>query len=159
MGGPGSGRLRKIHNRRELVEDAYILDASALMRAEIFKRGRRMTVVWDPETKKLGPTGFRVELDVNCQNYDPSVVLRYRSPTEGRQPVATRVLLTTTVPYGGGVRWWFQCPGKACLRRSEKLYLPPNEHFFCCRHCHRLVYQSQMIHTMLPMTKSWHGWE
>src|SRR5947207_2560988 len=113
MGGPGSGRHRVIHNRRGLVEDAYILDASELIRAGILKPGQKLTTVWEPQTKTRARTGFRINVEVDCNGCNrwdshPSVVLRYLSPTGGK-PITTRILLTTTVPFGGGVRWWFRC--------------------------------------------------
>jgi hypothetical protein len=48
--------------------------------------------------------------------------------------------LATTLPRGGGLRWWFFCP---CGMRTAKLYLPPNDWVFRCRVCHDLVYESQ----------------
>ena len=48
-----------------------------------------------------------------------------------------RVGLTTTPLPWGGDRWWFVCPltvnGRKCLRRCEKLYLPPGGRYFGCR--------------------------
>jgi hypothetical protein len=56
------------------------------------------------------------------------------------------VRLLTTQPNFGGVRWWFSCPhladGKECGRRVGKLYRPPGERYFACRHCLDLAYES-----------------
>src|SRR6185369_10508511 len=61
--------------------------------------------------------------------------------------VGLTVRLVTTQPNYGGVRWWFVCPlttrGQACNRRVMKLYLPPNGHYFGCRHCYDLTYRSR----------------
>ena len=61
-----------------------------------------------------------------------------------------RVCLTTTRPRFGGLRWWFVCPltkaGRPCTRRVGKLYLPPGGHYFGCRHCHDLTYESVQQH-------------
>ena len=52
----------------------------------------------------------------------------------------------TTQPHFGGLRWWFSCPriinGKACGRRVGKLYRPPGDRDFACRHCLDLTYES-----------------
>jgi hypothetical protein len=62
------------------------------------------------------------------------------------QPIEQEILLQTTLPRFGGVRWWFSCPmapkdGRRCNRRVARLYLPPGG-TLGCRTCHRLVYGS-----------------
>lgn len=46
----------------------------------------------------------------------------------------------------GGVRPWFRCPGvvngEECNRRVGKLYCPPGQDLFVCRHCYDLGYTS-----------------
>jgi hypothetical protein len=46
----------------------------------------------------------------------------------------------------GGSRPYFICPGivnnLSCRRRVTKIYLPPRENLFLCRHCYRLTYYS-----------------
>ena len=42
----------------------------------------------------------------------------------------------------GGTRPWFQCPNTGCSERVGKLYLPPGEEMFLCRHCHDFGYTS-----------------
>jgi hypothetical protein len=53
--------------------------------------------------------------------------------------------LATTPQHYGGVRWWFRCPlvvdAEACAQRVRKLYLPPGEKYFGCRHCYTLTYE------------------
>ena len=56
------------------------------------------------------------------------------------------VPLVTTRPHYGGLRWWFRCPNTKCGRRVGKLYMPPGEPLFLCRHCHDLAYQSSQEH-------------
>jgi len=45
-------------------------------------------------------------------------------------------------------RYFLLCPGLAdpCDRRVGKLYLPPGEGRFACRHCHNLTYRSSKEH-------------
>src|SRR6266571_275659 len=59
-------------------------------------------------------------------------------------PVETSIALTTTPLHYGGVRWWLQCPGQACTKRAQTLYLPLEEGArFGCTRCHRLTYSSR----------------
>lgn len=49
----------------------------------------------------------------------------------------------------GGFRPWFRCPGMvdgyACNQRVEKLYRPPRNTHFLCRHCHNITYRSSNV--------------
>ncbi|MCP4257545.1 MAG: hypothetical protein GY774_08480 [Planctomycetes bacterium] len=58
-----------------------------------------------------------------------------------------KIQLTTTSCYYGGVRYWFICPlsrnGVYCGRRVAKLYKAPGTHYFACRHCYNLSYDSR----------------
>ena len=55
-------------------------------------------------------------------------------------------IVTTPCNYGGR-RYWFECSvynqGKYCGRRVAKLYLGSGSHFFACRHCYNLSYESR----------------
>jgi hypothetical protein len=53
------------------------------------------------------------------------------------------VPITTVRPYLGGKRFWFLC---GCGRRAGRLYLPPGQRVFLCRHCHWLTYRSTREH-------------
>jgi hypothetical protein len=56
------------------------------------------------------------------------------------------IRLQTTRPCFGGLRWWFTCPllrlRESCNQRLSKLYLPPCGHYYSCRYCYDLTYQS-----------------
>jgi len=58
-----------------------------------------------------------------------------------------KVALTTTRCNFGGVRYWFICPlsrnGVYCGRRVGMLYSPPGSHYYGCRHCFDLSYESR----------------
>ncbi len=60
------------------------------------------------------------------------------------------IRLETTPLHFGGHRWWGICPlvvnNVPCNRRVGKLYLPPGDRYFGCRHCHRLTYRSAQEH-------------
>ena len=58
-----------------------------------------------------------------------------------------KISLTTTPCNYGGVRYWFICPlnksGVYCGRRTGTLYLASGGHYFGCRHCYDLSYDSR----------------
>jgi len=66
--------------------------------------------------------------------------------TKHQESLDYSIRVTTTQPRFGGLRWWFLCPlitnGVPCGRRVGKLYLPAQDRYFGCRHCHRLTYTS-----------------
>jgi hypothetical protein len=49
----------------------------------------------------------------------------------------------TVRPHLGGKRFWFVC---GCGRRIGRLYLPPGQRAFRCRHCNSLTYRSAQTH-------------
>jgi len=51
--------------------------------------------------------------------------------------------VTTVRPHLGGVRFWFLC---GCGKSVGRLYLPPGQRAFRCRHCHNLTYESAQTH-------------
>jgi len=70
------------------------------------------------------------------------------------------VILTTTPCHFGGIRYWFRCPllkpdGTPCNRRVAKLYLPPFQSHFGCRHCHDLTYTSRQMRMTGWMKRMW----
>jgi hypothetical protein len=78
-----------------------------------------------------------VRIDSDRERH-PSVVLAYRDEAKGA--VAAVIELDKTIPFFGGVRWWFVCP--SCKRRAAKLYIPMRHDSFLCRRCHGLTYQT-----------------
>ena len=60
----------------------------------------------------------------------------------GRERVEQHVTVEPTACNFGGQRYWFRCPVAGCARRVAKLYLGEQGRF-ACRHCCRLVYESQ----------------
>ncbi len=58
----------------------------------------------------------------------------------------SKVGVTSTPCRFGNQRWWFICPSSACGRRVAKLYFPPGENQYLCRHCHGLSYEARQKH-------------
>jgi hypothetical protein len=150
MGGAGSGN--RYHwwrgDKKTVVEECLDLDANRWMREGILKEGVSRYGSW--EWIYRGGKGFTVHYEV--KTLDPAqyfVRLSYSwvwTATKQQESVAYYVHLTTTRPRFGGLRWWFICSllvnGLACSRRVGKLYLPPSECYFGCRHCYDLSYTS-----------------
>lgn len=133
MGGPGSGR--GWYSKKRLVEDCVILGVNEWMKMGVLKKGILLSSQWQPED--FTTNGFFVDFEVDCTDMSgPSVFLSFfiRSTTRRAQH---RVCLTTTTPYGGGLRWWFLCPSVhqrvICDKRVARLYLPIGETVFGCR--------------------------
>ena len=91
------------------------------------------------------PDGHVCSIDYEANTTDladPYLRVMYTLPSK-HETFDYRVRLTTTRPQFGGLRWWFICPlikaGKACGRRVGKLFSPPGERYFGCRHCYDLT--------------------
>ncbi len=77
-----------------------------------------------------GPTGLELYLRRQCVRLNVVV-----------EPQL--IPIGTVRPHLGGKRFWFQCD---CGRRVGRLYLPPGQRGFRCRHCHSLTYRSAQTH-------------
>ena len=142
MGGYGSTRWNW-HTKKTQVEECRKFDIKSFRPYLIPGRsGRWVWSIGDEERASISyqilgthkPGGIKLRYTItkwNKEKLDLDYVVR---------------LTTTTLPWGG-VRYWFVCPltvnGKACGRRVGVLYLPPGaNHYFGCRHCYDLTYQS-----------------
>jgi hypothetical protein len=68
--------------------------------------------------------------------------------TEEKHKIKHKYPILTTPCNYGGARYWFECSvyhqGVYCGRKVAKLYIGNGSHYFACRHCYNLAYQSQM---------------
>jgi len=137
---------RERWTNRLTVEDCLCLDVAAMQRDGVFAGpvGDRWKTMW---INAYGSADSILNYSV-IQNAFFGLMLRLDSEViiqnssvrlAGEQLVRT----TTTRPHLGGVRFWFRC---VCGRRVGKFYLPPAGHFFRCRHCYNLTYQSAQTH-------------
>jgi len=144
MGGYGSTRWRT-HYKKRLVEGCYSIDILDFERKGILnKPGYLGYNIWyDKRTgKEIASIGIEVELR---QDGVYVLYLKYNVSNDyGQEKIGIPVYMCTSRTYFGGTRKWFICPitinGKWCGRRVRKLYLPQDEKYFGCRHCHRLTY-------------------
>jgi hypothetical protein len=146
MGGAGSGRWAW-HDKKTTVEECLPLDVTKLVRDGLIDCSPGVgSLVWTSSRtgERTASAGYRREL------IGDTVIFRLLYTVTGRggerHEVDEAVVLQTTSPPIGGVRWWFTCPllvrGRPCGRRVGKLYLPPGRRYFGCRHCHDLTYES-----------------
>ena len=94
---------------------------------------------WDWHKKKTAVENCRV-ISTTCLREE---VLTGSSEVIFYLPEEVRVRLTATDCHFGGVRWWFSCP--ECHLRVGKLYRPPRQQKYACRHCHNLSYRSRQV--------------
>jgi hypothetical protein len=138
MGGYGSGRRGGLPT----VESALRLDIDSMMRWGCIRPGVHLTgevtlEFYDDELaikfeSRVGDPGDRwLRLQYTIHDYWTG------DPYE----IDDKILLTTTRPPFGGLRWWFVCP--RLNRRVRKLYLPLGGRHFRSRRAYRLPYSSQ----------------
>lgn len=77
-----------------------------------------------------GPTGLALYLRRQCVRLN--VIVEQQLIPVG-----------TVRPHLGGKRFWFQC---GCGKRVGRLYMPPGQQVFRCRHCYNLTYRSAQTH-------------
>src|SRR6267378_1754068 len=148
MGGFGSGERceKRTTTERCLSLDVRRIEQLSVMRHNKIPGG---TIPWRNSLgERILSVGYWLELKAEDQRVVHLVQKVKADGTETRfhEPI----LLTSTIPNFGGVRWWFICPliedGVACKRRVKKLFLPPGETYFGCRACYNLTYESAQAH-------------
>lgn len=134
MGGFGSGRRHQ--GGRGTTSDYRSLDVRRLQRDGLLAPGQVFGWNWTREGETLASIQIRTEAD--------KLTLSYRHQRVGSdwKPMEYAVPLDWTACTYGGSRPWFVCPASGCGRRVGKLYLGGSA-IFACRHCYRLVYESQ----------------
>lgn len=142
MGGYGSGWRRP---RRATVEESLTLELAWLRERGLFVPGeyRSGLVSWSAGGQERNAIHCCADLRPGVR---PVLVLRYRAGIEAAADIEYGVPLETTPQAWGGVRWWLCCPlgvdGQVCGRRVTALHSPPGQHYFGCRHCFGLTYES-----------------
>lgn len=130
MGGWGSGR----RSSKRTTDDMLRLDVRWLQRDGLLMPGLIKTLTWSRDGQKTG--SIQISADGRI------VRLVYQAQRTGgeAQQMDYPVRLAWTKCTLGGERAWFCCPAQGCGRRVAILY---GGSVFACRHCHRLVYESQ----------------
>ncbi len=85
------------------------------------------------------------------------ITLSYFDVTDDNDPehLNYKIFITTADCNYGGVRYYFICPliksnGKKCKKKVAVLYKSPDSHYFGCRECHQLTYESKSRKYPLP---------
>ena len=134
MGGLGSGR-RSSRGYFRVTENAQPLDIRRLKRAGVLVGRRPFGWVWT--------VGGNTVAEI-CGHASGNTVLISDADPKGDPLLKPRAqqwlqVIWTQCNYGGTRQWW-QCPG--CGRRVAVLYR--RGQWFACRHCHALIYASQL---------------
>lgn len=154
MGGWGSGR--RDYATSPTVEECRPLSITNL-KSFTERTGGRGSVWWgdreDPAGKITvvaeGDAGFEDSEDLEDTPRPARLRLLYtiRDPRgDDEEEIDYSVPLEYTECNFGGYRPWFRCPGvvdgEHCTERVGKLYRPPRQNLFLCRHCYDLGYTS-----------------
>lgn len=148
MGGFGSGErcTKKMTTAQCLKLDIARIKNPAAMTLNTHWGG---TLYWN---NRLGERILSVNYWVEFKTENHRVLhLAQKVKADGTETrFVEPILLSSSFPNFGGVRWWFICPliedGVACKRRVKKLFLPPRETYFGCRACYNLTYESAQAH-------------
>jgi hypothetical protein len=144
MGGYFSGR----HDGGPVVEDGFKLDLAHCIRQGLVLPGRHVSgsMLWT--ATNTGEVKASIGYEANL--IDPEfawIRLQYTTTvraTDHKTDSDYRVLLKTTRPHYGGIRWWFVCPLSG--RRARVLYLLSiGCTKFASRQALGLAYRSQRI--------------
>ncbi len=129
---------------KDTADDCRSIDVRYLHREGILSSGRSHSLSWlDEDGQKEASIRVNVMLGV------VKLIYRYQSCGESEwEDIEESVPLDWTDCNYGGIRPWFLCPGVVngphCGRRVAILYMAGR--YFLCRHCYRLVYESQREH-------------
>jgi len=144
---------RSTHCKKERTENCWRIDAKFLGRHRYFHRSQSSILEWK---NSEGQTVCCIGISSTINNDYPGsafLTLRYSITNQSTQQTADydyQIMLNITKCNYGGFRFWLICPlsrdGVPCGRRVRKLYLPPGQRYFGCRHCYNLTYQSQQEH-------------
>ena len=141
--------VRYYFDKKDTVEDCRSVSISFLKKHDYLSENscRSGGISWKncygEETSSIGIVVSTFESEKYVRFY---YTVTSRSSGE-KTEYDYKVQLTTTPCNFGGVRYWFICPlsrnGIYCGRRVGKLYSPPGSHYYGCRHCFDLSYESR----------------
>lgn len=144
MGGFGSGR--DWHNTRLVAESCRSFSVRDLRAAIEHGAGYWGGLTWHMGERKTGSISYQI-VARGADGLGLRLQYTVNPDTDRKKDFDYTVPLTRITLHGGGQRWYFVCmasrgDGQACGRRVAKLYLPPGQWYFACRHCYNLTYTS-----------------
>lgn len=118
-------------------ECELVLDVGWLVRQGLIKAGcdLRGTLTW----QRAGEEG-EMRLEADAKNMDFARLKAFYGPS-GLLQNSELILLQTTRPHFGGIRWWFRCPYSG--KRVGKIYLEDLSGRLASREALNLAYPSQ----------------
>lgn len=130
------------------IEESKAIDVNEF--TDSLAPGSRGSYRWTRDGEESGNIAWEVTGDAGGEHVRGRVVRLQFTVTDHRTNEQREydypVPLEYTECYFGGVRPWFRCPGvvdgEECNRRVGKLYCPPRQDLFLCRHCYDLGYTS-----------------
>ncbi len=137
MGGFGSGNHR-IDRKRQTSECALVLDIKWLVHYGLIapELRRKATITWQQLSGRN--CEMRLDVDTRCMEFSRmDVCYGYFDETK----ISDTIMLRTTHPNFGGIRWWFDC--KHTGKRTTKLYLTSMQGVIASREALNLSYPSQ----------------
>jgi hypothetical protein len=138
---------RYYFDAKTTVEQATQLNIFKLKEFGLLDGFRASTLTWTHR-----PSGHEnsIGITVDIEEPKPYVKVKYTNTSRStgeKTDYDYKISLTTTPCNFGGVRYWFICPlsknGVYCGRRTGTLYLASGGHYFGCRHCYNLSYESR----------------
>jgi len=139
MGGYGSGK-RIGEPQRPLKEESLSFSSTYLHQEEMINKEQSYE---KPYTLTFSSNKTDRENTIGVYTQADQIRLEYTMTNKRAgedEEVSYNVPVEWTECNFGGHRSWFICPGTGCGRRVEKLYKPPNQTYFACRHCHEITY-------------------
>lgn len=136
---------RGVSWKKRTVEESYPLSIFTLRRERLLEK--EAGGWW--ARKSNGLTSLYAEVTIHPLPGPRALVVKpVLTDALGREHrfSISKVELTSTPCRFGNKRWWFICPSSACGRRVAKLYFPPGENQYLCRHCHGLSYEARQKH-------------
>ena len=134
-------------DKKTIVEDCRSVSISFMRRHDYFCGYRSGVISW---TNHWGEKTSSIGIAVSTMNGENYARLNYTSTnrhTGKKTDYDYKIPLVSTPCNFGGIRWWFICPlttnGVYCGRRVAKLYCAPGGHYYGCRHCYDLSYDSR----------------
>lgn len=122
-----------------LVEQAVTLNIDQFIRLGALTPGSSTSgqVNWTFGSGQAGFASFAIKL-LNPDSYLQIDFLIRDRATGVRRDVRQKIVLVTTKPHFGGMRWWFVCPING--DRVGRLHLPSDASVFASRRAHSLTY-------------------
>lgn len=145
MGGYGSTRW-KWHEKKSTVEECLVLDIFGFTRKGLISNTNcNGTITWQGLYSDINSS-----VTFLLDNSSSQGRILHLDFIIGDQTIHQAMGINSSFSSSRGFHWWFSCPlavdGEYCGRLVRKLYLPPGEIYFGCRHCHNLAYRKSQEH-------------